>query len=733
MIRSALWCCKARIRRRAPRLTHLRFEQQIDGLTVFGAYVKATVNGDGQLVHLIEALATPGNMRPAVIGPRDALDAAMAESHPDVDVTLGAASGSGNTVSFSGDDFFYRDPTATRVAIAMNDGVLQEGFLVETWSGEDNLLHHTLVGANGRILGVQLRTNNDSYNVFPDHPGNSAQTGGTAGPGAGTGIPGTPSPFGWLSGSQTTVDIAGNNANAYLDTSNSNTTDGGGIAVTNDNFLTSANLSQDPSTAQNQAVAVQNLFYFNNVIHDKLYSHGFTESAGNFQEDNFGNGGSGGDSVNAEAQDGGGTNNANFSTPSDGSNPRMQMYIWTQTTPRRDGDVDSDIIWHEYGHGLTWRMIGSMSGPMSGAIGEGMSDVLAILVNDDDVVGEYSYNTPLGIRSEAYGGYSRTYGDFSGNSVHFDGEIYGAIGWRLGEIFDANAVLRDTLFDYLIDGMNFTAPGPAFEDMRDGILLASPNSAHDCLIWEAFAQFGVGEGAQGTVKGGGPFGGGKVTITESFALPIECDTPLALDVAITSIAVGTVPILNGVLNSVTVHVTNNGTNGTGDFSVSLTDDGLPVGTQLGVTLAAGASTDVVFNSWTPTGLGDHSLVASHNLADDDLTNNSATEIVTVTDPVGPGTVVVSGISPNSMQVTESPKPVVISGTGFGIVAGDVSVTFTNGSGPTPTATVESVTDTTINVTVSAKLRGKKGTSSWDVVVTTPSGSDVLSQAFTVTR
>ena len=46
-------------------LTHLRFEQQVGGLTVFGAYVKATVNGDGQLTHLIEALATPGNVRPA--------------------------------------------------------------------------------------------------------------------------------------------------------------------------------------------------------------------------------------------------------------------------------------------------------------------------------------------------------------------------------------------------------------------------------------------------------------------------------------------------------------------------------------------------------------------------------------------------------------------------------------------------------------------------------------------
>ena len=279
-------------------------------------------------------------------------------------------------------------------------------------------------------------------------------------------------------------------------------------------------LGAEPGTGDNQAVAVQNLFYLNNIIHDKLYGHGFTESAGNFQEDNFGNGGNGSDSVNAEAQDGGGLNNANFATPADGSNPRMQMYIWTQSTPRRDGDLDSDIVLHEYGHGLTWRMIGNMSGPMPGAIGEGMGDTLSILINDNDVVGEYSFNNPVGIRSAPYTNYSRTYGDFSGNSVHFDGEIYAATIWRLWEIFQGEDLPQDTLFDYLIGGMNFTPAGPAMEDMRDGILQAA-SSSHECLIWEAFADFGIGEGARAKKQGGGPFGG-RIRITESFTLPLEC-------------------------------------------------------------------------------------------------------------------------------------------------------------------------------------------------------------------
>jgi extracellular elastinolytic metalloproteinase len=86
-----------------------------------------------------------------------------------------------------------------------------------------------------------------------------------------------------------------------------------------------------PSVGNNPDVAVQNLFYLNNVIHDRLYAAGFNEAAGNFQENNFGLGGnSGSDSVNAEAQDGGGTDNANFATPRDGRNPRMQMYLWSR-------------------------------------------------------------------------------------------------------------------------------------------------------------------------------------------------------------------------------------------------------------------------------------------------------------------------------------------------------------------------------------------------------------------
>lgn len=51
-------------------------------------------------------------------------------------------------------------------------------------------------------------------------------------------------------------------------------------------------------------VAITNLFYYNNIMHDLFYLYGFDEVAGNFQDDNFKRGGKGNDAVVAWAQDG---------------------------------------------------------------------------------------------------------------------------------------------------------------------------------------------------------------------------------------------------------------------------------------------------------------------------------------------------------------------------------------------------------------------------------------------
>jgi hypothetical protein len=494
-------------------VVHLEFGQRVNDLDVHGTYVRGSVNARGELVSLIENLvAPPPALVPSSIDARGALAAVLRRYYPGLDPGFPELRSEGHSTIFGRGTVFSSDPTVTRVAVPMTNGAMHTGFLVETWD-LDNILRHTVVGPGGQILREQLRTNTDTYSIFRDHPGNSLQT-VVSGPGAGN----EQSPSGWVANSTTT----GNNVDAYLDRDNNNAPDTNGRpeSQTRD-FVYTADLTLAPTTATNQMAAVTNLFYLGNVIHDELYRHGFTESAGNFQTDNFDKGGLGGDPLLAEAQDGGGTNNANFATPADGSRPRMQMFLWTYSTPSRDGDLDSDIVWHEYGHGLTWRMIGSMSTALSGAIGEGMSDTLSIYINRDDVVGEYSYNSPGGIRRYPYSNYPLTYGDVTGGSVHADGEIYAAAMWKLLELWIAAGRTQDELLDHIVDGMNYTPASPAYEDMRDGLLAAMPTQDEDCLVWRAFAQFGIGEGADGRESCflGFCFG---VSITESFVVPSAC-------------------------------------------------------------------------------------------------------------------------------------------------------------------------------------------------------------------
>jgi hypothetical protein len=493
--------------KRGDGVSFARFEQRVGGLRIYGSYVKAAFAKTGELIHLIERTAdASAPVGAAAIDEASALRLAVNANFGNQPTPF-AGRIDGAVTTFSRTPFFYRAPTVERVIIA--DAGLAEGFLVETWSAGDNKLYHTLVNGRGDVVSNELRTNNDSYNVFADHPGVTPQA-IVSGPGAGN----AQSPNGWLSGAQSTILIQGNNVRAYLDRDNNNAPDAGGVAVTDGNFLTAANLANAPTTTQNQAVAVQNLFWLNNIIHDELYRHGFNEAAGNFQEGNFGLGGAGSDSVDAEAQDGGSTNNANFATPADGSNPRMQMYLWTLTTPGRDGDLDSDIVWHEYGHGLTWRMIGSMSGNVPGAIGEGMSDVLAIIQNNEDRVGEYSTNDPDGIRSSRYSVHLDTIGDFnSTRGVHRNGEIIAATVWDMWQNYLGAGKTSDNIMDDIVGGMNFIPAAPNYFQMRDGFLAQAP-SDRDCLIWDAFAARGMGEGGSMNSTGS--------SIVESFSLPAAC-------------------------------------------------------------------------------------------------------------------------------------------------------------------------------------------------------------------
>ena len=507
---------------RSGDVVHQTYGQRVGGLDVYGTYAKVSFAANGDLRSVIENLVSAARaLRPAQVGPEAALRAVLARRYPGVNPEIADVSSAGNVFIFERRAPFSEPPTVPRVALPLRGDVLDVGYLVVTWD-RDNVLWHTAVSGRGEIVGEQLRTNTDGYRIFPNHPGVTPQVlvSSPANPIA--------SPLGWLGLSTTTI---GNNVDAYLDRDDDDIPDANGRPNSaNQVFDFVWNGSTDPTTTVNQMAAVTNLFYLNNRLHDRLYAYGFTESAGNFQTNNFGNGGVGGDPVSAEAQDGGAFNNANFATPPDGERPRMQMYLWNTTTPNRDGAVDSDIVYHEGGHGLTWRMIGDMSGATGGAVGEGMSDALANYINGDDRVAEYSSNNPIGIRQYPYTNYPRTYSMVVGMlGPHLDGEIYAATLWRLRELWLAKGWSQDILLRYIVDGMNYTIPKPAYEDMRDGILTSIENlgttidpDQASCTVWDAFAQFGIGVGASGEEICA--IGICFFRATESFVKPAECPT-----------------------------------------------------------------------------------------------------------------------------------------------------------------------------------------------------------------
>ena len=316
-------------------------------------------------------------------------------------------------------------------------------------------------------------------------------------------------------------------------------------------------LTMAPSTYIGASVA--NLFYWNNIIHDVSYQYGFDEAAGNFQENNYGNGGAGSDSVNAEAQDGAGIDNANFGITADGANPRMQMFIWTSPTPDRDGDLDAGIVVHEYGHGISSRLVGGPANVLcllnAEQPGEGLSDWWSLFYTQDNPpvairgVGTYASNEPItgpGIRTQKYdwdpepNTNTHTYNSIDGMRIpHGVGEVWGQVYWMV-----TGALVNQYGFDqniynytgqsltsgdpdkgnvramkYIIEGLQNTACNPGFVDVRDGILAAAAanyGGEDVCTIWKTFASFGLGASAdQGSSTS-------RNDQTEAYDVPAAC-------------------------------------------------------------------------------------------------------------------------------------------------------------------------------------------------------------------
>lgn len=221
---------------------------------------------------------------------------------------------------------------SVRVDATTGEIINQNDWMVSCSFGQtgdcDSHAHNIAPDATSSVMMPMPPPSTDAYRVLPiptespNHGPDELVTGPSDA---------VASPFGWhddngAPGEEYTI-TRGNNVYASEDTNDDNqpgySPDGGGSL----NFDFVWNLQQSANGFWDPAIT--NLFYMNNIMHDVFYHYGFDEAGGNFQENNYGNGGSQSDYVNADAQDGSGTNNANFGTPPDGQNPRMQMYIWT--------------------------------------------------------------------------------------------------------------------------------------------------------------------------------------------------------------------------------------------------------------------------------------------------------------------------------------------------------------------------------------------------------------------
>jgi extracellular elastinolytic metalloproteinase len=226
------------------------------------------------------------------------------------------------------------------------------------------------------------------------------------------------------------------------------------------------------STANDIDAARANLHASHNRMHDWSYVLGFTETAWNGQQYNFGRGEDENDPEHGNAQAGGisggfptfsGRDNANQFTPPDGQVPVTNMFLWQPIpaafySPCVDGDYDMSVIAHEYTHMISNRMVGGpdqrLLGLQANAMGESWSDLAAVellissgdipadqanpfavgaYVTGDDVAGIRNYGmdrSPLNYSDVGYDFVCTT--NAMGQcviigQVHADGEIWSAV------------------------------------------------------------------------------------------------------------------------------------------------------------------------------------------------------------------------------------------------------------------------------------------------------------------
>jgi subtilisin-like proprotein convertase family protein len=535
-------------------ITTVRWVQTVGGIASYDTGIVGHVAPDGRII------AVSGSAKP---------DLALADTTPRLSAgeayAAGAADARGSllaprarTARGAERRTEFSDGGHARLAVfATPDGARLVWRVTTTGAG--GAAYEQAVDADtGKILHRRpLTSHATNAEFYPRHPGAPAGPNGGGDP-VDIDLDADPT---WLDDRGANERLRGNNVHVYNDRNADNVADAGEeVPATPDGDWDFGPLdvsfsfppcppggctwdSRDTSTlATNESHAATNVFVHVNRFHDHLLAPpiGFDEASGNFQAHNASGQGLGGDRVLAENNDGGGTDNANMSTPPDGQSPRMQLYPYT--TRSVVSGHDAEIIYHEYTHGLSHRLVVDPAGAttiysqQARAMGEGWSDWYALdyLVaagyaqEDPDVVGDLSIATYVsadgtGIRGQAidcrvgentgrcaYRGGAWTYQDIRGAfGEHEAGEMWSQTLWDLRRELGPVTARR-----LITDGMRISAPDPTYVDMRDAIIQAdlATGGAHYATLWRVFAARGLGASASSSTRN-------RSSATEAFDLP----------------------------------------------------------------------------------------------------------------------------------------------------------------------------------------------------------------------
>jgi subtilisin-like proprotein convertase family protein len=651
-------------------VTHLAFDQLDGGIGAYDSALTANVTSDGRLinaggapVHDLQAPSTDPPLGPAAARTAARRDLGLA---PDGQTGI-VGTDPAHTTRFNGLD------RASLVTLADPDGDHLAWKL--TVAGDDPEVYEVLVDAAGGAILTRHSLTDFASNasVVEHHPGDGSLH--------------TVDLAAWLTLPVTA--LSGPNAHAYPDRVAPDGI-GGDVEVgpnpSTTNF-TYPTTDQDPATGQHCPMAfptnctwdgttvssssvtanakqvTTQVFYYVNRFHDwlALAPVGFTPASYNFQA-----GGPGGsDPLNAETDDYGSYNNANMVTPPDGQPGRMQMYLFkTSPFPAVNGGDDASIVYHEYTHGLTNRLVGNdgqangLLDRQSQAMGEGWSDWYAMdfltaqaLLPDTDTPGEQvmgayvADNTVTGIRENAIdcpvaaatascpgtaltgpGGF--TYADLgrvdpsTGQpdfEVHADGEIWAETLWDLRRSVGATAARG-----LITSALRLSPKQPSFLEMRDAILQADTiaGGTRHAQIWSVFAARGMGYSASTTSAN-------ATHATAAFDTPpvVAAGAPDVTSAALEQDTVLHVPIVNPGTAALTgVNATLSAT--TGGVTV-------PAGSVTLGTIGAGASATATFAVHVAAAAGCGSM-AGLSLA---VTTDQGPRTIPLGLPVGTGSAI----------------------------------------------------------------------------------------------